>query len=361
MHEKFAIISPVMLLVLILAAFLWYSQATATSGGLKTTLTSSVSNIPHMFSDDNKSSDTSAALVLAAHKSQIDLYQSYLSRPVQSNPVVNAPQYQAEISADNIPITPLGHDIGKIGLEPTVTAVVRQWFAKTLQLTATLGVIYAVVQLVRKKQLGLPLDLICLSVAGIAVLVFMVVLPNLSQNYGVLRSFQQILIFATIPLTIFLAMLAKYLWPWLRHGIAIGGTVVLFLLFTGYFAQLFGGTGAPLTLNNHGLYYGLYYTTEADLRSFAWMKKEIPKKSDVRAASHAKAIMHDPSYPFQRTGIVPSLRPEKSFVYLDQAQEVNQKFYVYQEASPLIMSFPTDYYKERTNQIYSTTTTGVYR
>ena len=359
--EKFGIVSPIIFLTVSLTAFMWYSQVTATSGGLVTTLTTSAKNLPHMFSDDNKSSDTSAALVLAAHKSQIQLYQSYLLGSIQRNAIVDAPQYQAEISADNIPITPLGRNITKIGLEPTVTAVVRQWFGKILQVTAAVGVGFAVVMLLRKNNKALPVDLVCLSVAGMAVLILMVVMPNLSQNYGVLRSFQQSLIFVTVPLTVFLVASAGRLWPWLRRSLAMVGTVGLFLLFTGYFAQLLGGTGAPLTLNNHGLYYGLYYTSKADLATFEWAKKQAPKKTDVRAASHAKALMHDPKYPFARTGILPTMRPEGSIVILEEAQMLNQKFYVYHEASPLIMSFPTDYYNEHSNQIYSTTTTGIYR
>ncbi len=359
--ERFAIISPIMLLVIGLTAFMWYSQVTATSGGLAVTLKTSAKNLPHMFSDDNKSSDTSAALVLAAHKSQVQLYQSYLSESIQRNAIVDAPQYQAEISADNIPITKLGRDLAKIGLEPTVTAVSRQWFGKILQITAGVSVAFAVLVLVRKKSQALSMDLVCLSVAGIVVLVLMVVMPNLSQNYGVLRTFQQSLIFVMVPLTVFLVIITGWLKPWLRRSMAIVGIVGLFLLFTGYFAQLFGGTGAPLTLNNHGLYYGLYYTSKADLVAFEWVKKEAPKKSDVRAASHAKALMHDPKYPFERTGILPTMRPEGSFVVLDEAQVLNQKFYVYHDASPLIMTFPTDYYNEHTNQVYSTTTTGVYK
>lgn len=359
--EIWPILSPTMLLVLLLATFMWYSQITATSGGLVTTLSHSATNIPHLLSDDNKSSDTSAALLLAAHKSQVDLYQSYLAHPVQNNDIVNAAQYRPEISSDNVPITALGKRLRSVGVQPSITTTLRQNFGKILQLLAGLGVIYTVFQYVRKRSNALPLDLICLSMAGIVLLVFMVVLPNLSVNYGVLRSFQQSLIFLVVPIAILLSRLMHALRPQLRTFIAAAGMAVLFLLFTSFIGQIVGGSGATLSLNNRGLYYGLYYTTQADLRSFAWMKTMIPAKSDVRAASHAKALMHDPTYPFDKTGILPTQRPNKSFVYLNQAQTIAQKFYVYQQSSPLIMTFPMDYYNEHANQIYSTATTGVYR
>jgi hypothetical protein len=135
----------------------------------------------------------------------------------------------------------------------------------------------------------------------------------------------------------------------------------LFLLFTGLFAQMFGGVTAPLTLNNHGLYYGLYYTTKADLQSYQWMKDHIPEGRSVQAASFAKAIMHDPKYPFKEIGVLPVQKPSGGYVYLDHAQMVARTFYATYEGSTLITTFPLDYYNDWTNQVYSTSTTGVYR
>lgn len=367
--EKATVLSPAVLATLTLATFLWYGLFTATTGGLLTTLRSSVANIPHLLSDDNKSADTSASLLLATHKSQIDIYQSYLAQSVHGTKLAQAAEYRPEITSDDIPVTALGKHLGMLGTGPSITAALRQNFAKVLQLLAALSVIYATYLSVfyatylfaRKKPFTLPLDLICLSMAGIILLAGMVALPTLSLNYGVLRTFQQSLIFLVVPLTLLLTFLGRLLRPPLRVAVATGGTTLLFFLFTGLFAQLFGGVGAALTLNNHGLYYGLYYTTRADLQAYSWMKVHIPAKSDVRAANYAKAVMHDPYYPFAGVGILPAQRPIGSYAYLDQAQLVAHKFYVYHEGSPLITTFPIDYYNDWTNQIYSTATTGVYR
>jgi uncharacterized membrane protein len=237
----------------------------------------------------------------------------------------------------------------------------RQYFAKLLQLLAGVSVLYVAYLFVRKKPSSLPLDYICLSMAGIALLVFMVALPTLSLNYGVLRSFQQSLIFLVIPMVLLLARLGRLLWLWLRVGVAAVGMAALFLLFTGFFAQLLGGVSPALTLNNHGLYYGMYYTTKADMTSYEWLQTQLPPTSDVRSASYAKALMHYPKYPFSKSNILPTQRPAGSYVYLDQAQLVADKLYVYHEGSPLIITFPVNYYQDQTNQIYSTGTTGVYR
>jgi len=368
--DKFSVLSPGMVVLLALATFLWYSQFTGTANGLMLTITRSVANIPHLLSADNKSADTSSALLLSTHKTQVDIYQSYLAQqPEVGNKVAEAAQYTPQITADDIPTTPLGKHLDTVGTQPSVTADLRQNFAKLLQLLAALSVVYATYLSVfyatysfaRKKPFTLPLDLMCLSVAGIVLLVAMVALPTLSLNYGVLRTFQQLLIFLVVPLVILLTRWGRLLQPRLRTLVATTSMAALFVLFSGLLAQVLGGVSAPLTLNNHGLYYGLYYTTTADLQAYSWMKAHIPANQDVRAAGFAKAIMHDPRYPFSKTGILPTQKPTGTYVYLDQAQIVAHTFYVNYDGSPLITTFPVDYYSEWTNQLYSTPTTGVYR
>jgi hypothetical protein len=189
----------------------------------------------------------------------------------------------------------------------------------------------------------------------------MVLLPVLSVNYGVLRAFQQILIFLILPITLLFVRIGSRMRPWLGTTLATTTTVLLFLLFTGVFAQLLGGVSPALSANNSGLYHGLYYSSSADRRSFVWLKEHLPADSDVRAANFNRAFMHDPEYPFSEPGILPSQADADSFVYLDHAQVVTQRMYAYYESSPLVMTFPLDYYDPAKNRIYSTATTRVYR
>jgi len=133
------------------------------------------------------------------------------------------------------------------------------------------------------------------------------------------------------------------------------------LLFTGFFAQLLGGVSPSLSLNNQGLYYGLFYSSAADVHAFQWLKQNVKKGSDVRAANFNRAIMHDPDYPFTRAGILPSQTGAATFTYLDPAQVQARKVYLYYESSPLIMTFPLDFYVDTKNLIYSTPSTRIYR
>lgn len=356
------VLSPLFATLLFLMTFVWYAQITATSSGLVVTMQKSLANLPQLFSDDNKSTDTSTALFFAGGKTQVDLYESYLSTSREPTiKMASALQYLPALTNDELPVTRLGERAHAIGISPSLITTLRHDFAKVLQVLALGGVLYAAYRLLRKKQDALGSDFIYLSLAAMVILSLMVVLPVLSVNYGVLRAFQQTLIFLILPITLLIIRLGRRTWPWLKTALVTAGTVFLFLLFTGFFAQLLGGVSPSLSLNNQGLYYGLFYTSEADARSFEWLKKNVKKGSDVRAANFNRAIMHDPNYPFTRAGILPTQTGANTFIYTDSAQVQTQKVYLYYESSPLIMTFPLDYYDDTKNRIYSTGATRIYR
>jgi uncharacterized membrane protein len=357
------VLSPLFAGMLFMMTFIWYTQVTATSGGLLITLNKSLANIPKLFSDDNRSSDASAALLFSGAKSQADLYQSYLEKTPAKNTskVASALQFLPALTDDTLPLTPLGKKAISVGISPTLLTALRQNFAKVMQLLALIGVAFVGYRFWRRKRDALGPDFVCLSIAGVFLLGLMVALPVLSVNYGILRAFQQALIFLLLPMTLVLIAIARRIWNWLITTTIVSGLVVLFLLFTGMFAQLLGGVSPSLTTSNSGLYYGLFYTSEADARAFSWLKTNVPGKSDVRAANFTRAVMHDPSYPFKHTGILPTQTTAASVVYADPAQIRAQRFYLYYQSSPLTLTFPQDYYETMKNQIYSTTSTRIYK
>lgn len=359
-----SVLSPFFAIFLFALTFAWYTQVTETSSGLFVTIKKSLSNIPEVFSSDNRSSDTSTALLFASNKTQADLYQSYLTntQPRTEADATKNLQYIPTLVDDSLPLTLLGEKARSIGIDPSIITTLRQNFAKVLQVLAVLGVLYATYRLLRRKRPDtFGTDFTCLGLAGIALLALLVVLPVLSINYGVLRAFQQALIFLLLPMMLLLVEVGRRINLRAITVISTTGIVLLFLLFTGMFAQLLGGVSPSLSMNNQGLYYGLYAAPEADARSYAWMKAHIGRNQDVRVANFNRALMHDPKYPFTRSGILPSQIESNTYVYLDQAQVETQKVYAYYESSPLIMTFPLDYYDQSKNLIYSTASTRVYR
>lgn len=356
------ILSPVYAALLFVMTFLWYSQITETSSGLMVTLQKSINNIPSLFSEEHKSTDVSSAILFSGGKSQVDLYQDFLTASATHIPeTINERELEflPSLTPDVMPITWLGERARDLGIDLSLPTTLRQQFAKILQLLAIAGVVYMLYRLVRGRPEPLSPDFVFLSIAGMAVLALMVVLPVLSVNYGVLRAFQQVLIFLLLPMVFLLAALARRLPGKLTVTIVTTGTISIFLLFTGAVAQTLGGSSPNLTMNNTGLYYGLYYSPASDQAAFEWLKQHAT--SDVRAANPNRALMHDPQYPFKSADILPTQTTPASYVYLDHAQTITRKFYVYYESSPLVMTFPLDYFDVAKNLLYTTLTTRIYR
>ena len=122
-------------------------------------------------------------------------------------------------------------------------------------------------RLVGGQFFWLPIGCTCM-------IVLITVLPSISADYGVLRAFQQgLLFFAPIivigSMTIF-APIGKY-----RARIA--GCVIclgVFLATSTLVPQILGNNLAELNLNNSGVYYNLYYTTPQEAAAVAWLDEQ---------------------------------------------------------------------------------------
>jgi len=354
------VLSPLFAGLLMFITFMWYTQITATSSGLLLTLRKSITDIPAIFSDDNKSTDTAAVVLFAGGKSQANLFDSYITGKPGTGSASIKPEYLPRLTSDNLPLTRLGQKAHAIGIDPAVITTFRQNFARFLQILALVSVTFVTYRMLRRKPKALGADFVCLSIAALVLLALLVILPFLSVDYGILRAFHQAIIFLILPIMLFTVWVSRLVKAWMRTLLAVTGIVFLFLTFSGVFAQILGGVSPPLSMNNSGLYYGLYYSPEADSRALVWLKAYIPKDSDVRAANFNRAFMHDPNYPFSMQGILPSQLGTSSYVYLDPSQILRHRLYAHYENSPLVMTFPVDFYDKTKDRIYSSTSTGVY-
>lgn len=341
--------------------YIWYAQLTATSGGLITTIQKSFFTVPRLLSEDNRSSDTSAALLFAGGKTQADIYQAYMDSSKNQTVKTTNPMHMPQLTSDSLPFTTLGRAALAAGIHPESLANLRQDFAKLLQGLAIAGVIFITYGWFKNRPSGPNFDLVSVNLAGLLLLAALVVLPVLSVNYGLLRAFQQELIFLLIPIVLLFSWAARHLRPWVATVATTSSVVFIFLLFTGVFAQILGGNSPGANLNNAGLYYGLYYSSAADRRAFQWIQQHIPATTDVRAANFNRASMYEPGYAFSKTGILPSQIASTSYVYLDATQIRERIFYVYYDSSPLVVTFPLEYYDHTRDQIYSSGSAGIYQ
>jgi uncharacterized membrane protein len=362
MHKK---LSPIMLTLVILGTFLWYAQGTNTSGGLLATIRSSIGNIATTFSADNKSSDTSAALLFSAAQSQTQIFSSYVTSVQQGSSASNqtvASDYPISLSGNDLPYTTLGNAINKTGLDAgSLQDSLHSLYAKLLQVLALGGVIFVGVEVFHRKSSKFSPDFFALSLAAIIFLGALVVLPSISQDYGILRAFQQSMIFLLVPMIFFVEWLLKRFRAAWRTSVMGALALVAFVLFTPISSNLIGGVDPSLNANNAGFYYGYYYTTQGELNGYAWLSNNAPKTADVHAANYHTADMQNPQYPFTTTGILPEQTKANSYVFLDQTQVKDKQVYQEFNGNPLVVTFPLEFYQVNKNLIYANSSAEIYQ
>jgi hypothetical protein len=102
-------------------------------------------------------------------------------------------------------------------------------------------------------------------------IVLITAIPSIAADYGVLRAFQQGLVFFG-PIIVIGSMTVFA--PIGKHGARIAACAVclgVFLYTSTLVPQILGNNLAELNLNNSGNYYDLYYMTPQEANAVAWL------------------------------------------------------------------------------------------
>lgn len=243
------------LLCVLLMAFLWNAQFTATGQGLTRTLKNTVVSL--VKDDGAQSSDVSYSIFSRGRIDQSELLNNYVNKNGGKDGAV---QYTG---TKNLPPTKLGANIDKLGVSPeTFNAFLKQGTAIFIQLAVLIGTLLLILRL-KKRRDSANVLIAALSLAGLVLLALQSILPEVSVDYGILRMFQHILVFACIPIAIVITKIFKKF-----TGLFV---CILFLVLVSFVAQLVGSYQPVLQLNNEGRYYDDYYLHSGELKGAQWL------------------------------------------------------------------------------------------
>lgn len=169
------------------------------------------------------------------------------------------------------PLTSLGRALNSVGIPvSTLNSLARMFVADGEELFLFVGLLRMLIEGCRRKRvLGGQFFWLAIGCTGMIVLIN--VLPSISADYGVLRAFQQgLLFFAPMivigSMTIF-APIGMY-WGRIAACLVCLG---VFLSTSTVLPQVLGNNLAELNLNNTGSYYDLYYTTAQETAAKLWL------------------------------------------------------------------------------------------
>lgn len=168
-------------------------------------------------------------------------------------------------------LTAIGRELNSFGVPVgTLNSLARSLVADGEELFLAVGLMRLLVTGRRQRRL-VGGQFFWLAVGSTVMIVLITVLPSIATDYGVLRAFQQgLLFFAPIIVTGSITIFA----PIGANRARIAACVVclgFFLATSTIVPQILGDNLAELNLNNSGNYYDLYYTTPQEANAVAWL------------------------------------------------------------------------------------------
>ncbi len=265
-----------------------------------------------------------------------------------------------------LPLTAAGRALESVGVDvETVNSVIRQGAARMLQVLVLLGLVLAMIGRVRGWRPSREVFL--LAGSSFVVMMLQVVLPSLSAEYGVLRTFQQAL-FLLAP---FLAAGSVALFSWLGHRWSIRAATALaavfFLSLVGLIPQTLGGYGAQLHLNNSGTYRELYLIDPQRSAAEQWVlgRAESTGGGEIDVALPLDRYTFTMTYdhPDLTVGdVYPGLVRPWSYVLLNRVGTRPAVASVPpDDGDVLTYRYPLGVLTETKNRIYSSSQSEVYR
>lgn len=365
------------ILVVACIAIAWGGLATKTAGNALSDAESSISGFVLGNPPDARSTDVSYSIFGGEAESPQTLLNEYLKQTLKeraSSPSIYLPtsdvaRYSTPvINQPSLPLTGIGRllteaDIPVAGLN----SALRGAAADGEQLFVGIGLVALV--LVQKLRRQMSREVFYLCVGSIFMLVLITALPDLSVDYGVLRAFQEALIFIAPVLVIGSVTAFRPLGERWATGIATIICIVIFISTTGLLPQITGGYPAQLNLNNSGLYYNLYYVHPQEVTAVNWLAHQPDVSAVLANGVQAEDITYKYAFtsPSDVTGseniadFYPTLVTRSSWVILGYTAVHTGQATADYDGDLLTYAYPTELLHDTKNLVYNNGGTQIYK
>ena len=263
-----------------------------------------------------------------------------------------------------LPATTLGRALTGSGRGASlVNRVWRTAAAGGMQALLAAGLLVVTVR--RRWSRRVEPDAVVLGLAVAALVALQVLLPMLSLDYGVGRSFMQALMvlgpFMALG-TVALAVGPLRRW---RLGLAFGVALAFFASTSGFVPQLLGGYGPQLHLNNAGDYYDRFYLHSSEVAAVQWLQSRVILPSsrypdiqmDHDLFNRARSLGGVRAY----DDIYPSDIRRDAYVVLGYPNVADGRFETTYDGYELWLHYPISVLDSTKSVIYSNSTTRIYR
>jgi uncharacterized membrane protein len=348
-------ISPIIVVIIMLTAFLWYGETLQATGGIGRAITGSITNFSSIFNSDSHSSFVNTTFGGSDFSyNQTTLEQVAAKQAVPSGYHTTSAQYQPQPASSNgIVVTN--------SIERALLDIEHKFIPILAGLTVGLGLLYMVISALSGS---LTQDEGLLATGAACLFLLLAVLPNLSQDYNLERLYQQVLILVSPALIYGLgAVFTRWFPKRIIVGFAISITILYLIGTTGLMDQAIFHT-ANINLNNNGSSYDEYNVTSGDITSLDWIERVMNPNDHINFDRYSALTAYAyGTIPTDRIsqGQFPSQISKSSYVYASSTNLKNQLTYDTYQDNTLVFLFPGQYLQSQKNTIYVNQDSEIYQ
>jgi len=356
----------------------WSNVITKTSTNLDTTIQQIIKSADSLNFFTGPTGPAKYSLVTSAQQTPQQLFNQFLQAGIQqANISQNESAFYPASVTDSYsttavaempaPLTSFGthlQSLVRIDLWDLYNDI-KQVYAKILQILLFLGLMGLLLGYSFRKHIlkDLPVEYIAMSIAGIGVLVGQTILPGDAIDYGLLRLFQQNLIFLALPIMLAFLWIAGFITKTRKGQLALCTLILLFfyIVLSGFFPQLTGGGRAPLALDNYGLYYNSYYTHAQEVYSAEWLAENGDLRLPIQAAHFSDIKMIAYGHIGAYVELLPQTTKRDSYDYLNYYNAQTGNIIEIINGDVVYYHFPLDFLANNKNLIYNNGGSEIYR
>jgi uncharacterized membrane protein len=368
-----------LIVILFGMTYFWNNLYTHVSGNHVSSVISEVVNSVLVHSNDNsKASDLSYSIFFARKSDPNQELKNYIQIAIQSmkSKGTDNNQFYSQAITNKYPIyllppeelspTPLGSWLSSFNIPVFIIQNDLKLFSGyVIQISVFIGLL-SIILFKRKKSVDNkrpfneedPFDiqflLFCFS--AIAFLTLITILPSLSEEYGVLRIFQQELFVLSLPILLGLSSIFFFVKE--QKNILFTGIIIIFLFFNlnGFFSHLTGEYFPVMYLDNSGLYYDLYYVRKADVSAIVWLSENHTKGDPIETDVTHGSVMLSYGHIVASNELIPPIIPKNGYMFV----QVSNNLMVWGK-NPMPINTPKQFLDDNKNLIYSNGGDNIYR
>ncbi len=367
--EPFALLSRVVIAGLMAFTWVWTVPATHTGGHFQQTARESISEL---FGSGNVTGSSDLAYGIFSRASlspqeRLDKYTKESKKTAGASDTVLGGKRRSfrpeSVQLSPLPLTPTGEGLEAVGIDVQLgNSLMRSGAAALFQVFLLVGfaAMWSRSRLVRRVNR----EVRWLVTGSLGALGVMMIVSGLSVEYGVLRAFQQVLLFASPVLAVGAATVLRPLGG--RAVAAAGGiAMVMYASLSGVIPTLLGGYPGQLALSNQGQYYDLYYVTEGEVSAARWLASAQSGGVPPEVVSDPFTVLWIQNHlaPDERTSdeFYPTELQTGNYVFVGRATAQRGVATLSYDGDLLAYRYPLGLLESQFNRIYDSGDAEVYR